>query len=59
VEAFHARSDRENELALSVIGITKELAEDNVLVDFLNVLEFSMEPKVEYSRMLQAPRGVD
>lgn len=52
-EVLHPHFERENELALPVIGITKELAEDKVSADFHKALELSQKFKAEFLKMLQ------
>jgi uncharacterized protein (UPF0147 family) len=52
-EVLHAHFERENELALPVIGILRELAEGNVSPDFTRALELCEKFRLEYKRMLQ------
>jgi hypothetical protein len=52
-EVLHPHFERENELALPVIGIARELAEGKISPDFPKGLELSEKFKVEYKRMLQ------
>lgn len=52
-EALDAHFERENESALPVIGITKELAEDKLSEDFPKALELSLQFETEYQNMLQ------
>lgn len=52
-QVLHPHFERENELALPVIGIARELAEDKASADFPKALELSEKFKAEYARMLQ------
>lgn len=51
-EILHPHFERENELALPVIGIARELAEDRISPDFPRALELSEKFKTEYEKML-------
>ncbi len=51
-EVLHPHFERENELALTVIGIARELAEERDSPDFPKALELCEQFKVEYERML-------
>lgn len=50
---LHPHFERENELALPVIGVTRELAEDKTSLDFPKALELCEKFKPEYEKMLQ------
>jgi hemerythrin-like domain-containing protein len=52
-EVLHPHFERENELALPVIGIARELAEGKISPDFPKALELCEKFKVEYDRMLE------
>lgn len=52
-QVLHPHFERENELALPVIGIARELAEDKASADFPKAFELSEKFKAEYVRMLQ------
>ncbi len=52
-EVLHPHFERENELALPVIGVARELAEGKSSPDFPKALELANTFKAEYQRMLQ------
>jgi hypothetical protein len=52
-EVLHSHFERENELALPVIGVAKELAEGKTSMDFPQALELADKFKLEYEKMLQ------
>jgi uncharacterized protein YbjQ (UPF0145 family) len=52
-EVLHPHFERENELALPVIGVTRELVEGKSSPDFPKALELADKFKVEYQKMLQ------
>ena len=52
-EVLHPHFERENELALPVIGVARELAEGKSSPDFPKALELADKFKAEYQRMLQ------
>jgi hypothetical protein len=52
-EVLHPHFERENELALPVIGVARELAEGRTSPDFPRALELYEKFSVEYERMLQ------
>lgn len=52
-EVLHPHFERENELALPVIGIARELAEDKTSADYPKALELHDRFKAEYDKMLQ------
>ncbi len=52
-EVLHPHFERENELALPVIGIARELAEDKDSPDFSEALELCEQFQAEYERMLK------
>jgi hypothetical protein len=52
-QVLHPHFERENELALPVIGIIRELAEGKTSADFLKAHELAERFKTEYERMLQ------
>lgn len=52
-EVLHPHFERENELALPVIGVARELAEGKTSIDFPRALELYEKFRVEYERMLQ------
>ncbi len=52
-EVLHPHFERENELALPVIGVTRELAEGKSSPDFPKALELYKKFKAEYDKMLQ------
>jgi len=52
-EVLHPHFERENELALPVVGVTKELAEGRTSADFPKALELSQKFKAEYEKVLQ------
>lgn len=51
-EVLHPHFVRENELALPVIGIARELAEEKTSADFPKALELFEKFKPEYEKML-------
>lgn len=52
-QVLHPHFERENELALPVIGIARELAEGKTSPDFSGALELFEKFKLEYEKMLQ------
>jgi hypothetical protein len=52
-EVLHPHFERENELALPVIGVARELAEGRTSPDFPRALGLYEKFNVEYERMLQ------
>jgi hypothetical protein len=52
-QVLHPHFERENELALPVIGVVRELAEDRTSPDFPKALELFQKFKPEYEKMLQ------
>ena len=52
-EVLHPHFERENELALPVIGVARELAEGKSSPDFPKALELADKFKAEYQRMLR------
>ena len=52
-QVLHPHFERENELALPVIGVTRELAEEKASPDFPKALELFEKFKPEYDKMLQ------
>ena len=52
-QVLHPHFVRENELALPVIGIARELAEEKTSADFPKALELFEKFKPEYEKMLQ------
>jgi hypothetical protein len=52
-EVLHPHFERENELALPVIGVARELAEGQTSPDFPRALELYEKFKGEYVKMLQ------
>lgn len=52
-QALHPHFERENELALPVIGVARELVEGKTSADFLKALELADKFKAEYDKMLQ------
>jgi hypothetical protein len=52
-EVLHPHFERENELALPVIGVARELAEGKISPDFPRALELYEKFRAEYERMLQ------
>ena len=52
-EVLHPHFERENELALSVIGVARELVEGKSSPDFPKALELANKFKAEYQKMLQ------
>ena len=52
-QVLHPHFVRENELALPVIGIARELAEEKPSADFPKALELFEKFKPEYEKMLQ------
>ena len=51
-EILHPHFERENELAMPVIGIAKELAEDRSSTDFPRAFELAEKFRSEYAKML-------
>ena len=51
-EILHPHFERENELAMPVIGIARELAENRSSPDFPRALELSEKFRTEYEKML-------
>ena len=52
-QVLHPHFERENELALPVIGVIRDLAEDRTSPDFAKALELTEKFKLEYEKMLQ------
>ena len=52
-EVLHPHFERENELALPVIGVAGELVEGKSSPDFPKALELANKFKAEYQKMLQ------
>jgi len=52
-QVLHPHFERENELALPVIGVARELAEGKTSPDFHKALELAEKFKLEYEKMLQ------
>jgi hypothetical protein len=52
-EILHPHFERENELAMPVIGLGRELAEDGSSTDFPRALELTEKFKSEYAKMLR------
>jgi chromosome segregation ATPase len=52
-QVLHPHFERENKLALPVIGIARELAEEKTSADFPKALELFEKFKPEYEKMLQ------
>ena len=52
-KVLHPHFERENELALPVIGVARELAEGKSSPDFPKALELANKFKAEYEKMLQ------
>jgi len=52
-DVLHPHFERENELALPVIGVARELVEDKTSPDFPKALGLCEKFKAEYGRMLQ------
>jgi putative N-acetylmannosamine-6-phosphate epimerase len=52
-ELLHPHFERENELALPVIGVTRELAQDETSPDFAKALQLADKFKDEYEKLLQ------
>jgi len=52
-QVLHSHFERENELALPVIGLARELAEGKTSQDFPKALELADKFKLEYEKMLQ------
>jgi len=50
---LHPHFNRENELALPLIGVARELAEEKMSADFPKALELFERFKPEYGKMLQ------
>jgi len=57
-EILHSHFERENELAMPVIGIARELAEGRSSPDFPRALELSEKFKTEYERMLHEHKEI-
>lgn len=51
-QLLHPHFERENELALPVIGVARELAEGKTSSDFTKALELADKFKLEYEKML-------
>ena len=52
-QILHPHFEKENELALPVIGVARELAEGKMPADFEKVLDLHDRFKNEYAKMLQ------
>jgi hemerythrin-like domain-containing protein len=52
-QVLHPHFVKENEVALPVVGVARELAEGKTLLDFGEVLELHDKFKNEYEKMLQ------
>jgi len=52
-QALHPHFERENEVALPVIGVARELVEGKTSADFPKALELADKFKAEYQKMLQ------
>jgi chromosome segregation ATPase len=52
-QVLHPHFERENELALQVIGIARELAEEKTSADYPKALELFEKFEPEYEKMLQ------
>jgi hypothetical protein len=52
-QVLHQHFEKENELALPMIGVARKLAEDKTSTDFPRALELSERYKPEYEKMLQ------
>ncbi len=52
-EVLHQHFEKENELALPVIGVARELAEGKTSPDFPKAIELYAKFKAEYEKMLQ------
>jgi hypothetical protein len=52
-QVLHPHFERENELALPVIGVTRDLAEGKNTADFPKALELCEKFQAEYQNMLQ------
>ena len=52
-QVLHPHFKRENELALPLIGMARELAEDEMSADFPRALELFERFRPEYQKMLQ------
>ena len=52
-EVLHPHFEKENEIALPVIGVARELAEGKTSPDFPKALELHEKFKAEYEKMLQ------
>ena len=52
-EVLHPHFEKENEIALPVIGVARELAEGKTSPDFPKALELCDKFKAEYEKMLQ------
>ena len=52
-QVLHPHFERENELALPVIGVIRELAEEKASPDFPKALELFEKFKPEYEKMVQ------
>lgn len=57
-EVLHPHFERENELALPVIGVARELAEGKTSPDFPKALELSVKFRREYRKMLREHREI-
>lgn len=52
-EVLHPHFERENELALPVVGVIRELAEGKASTDFPKAIELSQKFRAEYEAMLR------
>jgi hypothetical protein len=52
-KTLHPHMERENKLALPVIGVTRELAEGKMPADLSDAFDLSIKFKSEHKRMLQ------
>jgi hypothetical protein len=52
-QVLHPHFERENELALPLIGVARELAEEKMSADFPKALELFERFRPEYEKMLQ------
>ena len=52
-EVLHPHFEKENEIALPVVGVARELAEGKTSPDFDKALELNDRFKAEYEKMLQ------
>ena len=57
-EVLHPHFEKENEIALPVIGVARELAEGKTSPDFPKALELCDKFKAEYEKMLQEHVGI-